>query len=448
MSRHFSNQTNVSDFSASDFVKDAAAVKELFLAQGLREVDINVPSEGAKGALKRWLSVKSVISTASSDATKQLDAANDASLQIFRSVGKGFCAELFDQVGLGKVLKRAHTPQNNQLWNDFSMHSKIRLPLQYALFLRPDIKLSIPTPFEYYTRDDVQWWAQNRHKWPGQVLKEPTDLIEMERILPLPKIVRESLIDQYCTADQKDSARKDPKNRDCLIRVYLGQRRRYVSASNEKFCLRNFEADLTIVDDLGLEKTLYAKAMAIALATMHWDSKVDGADVEFVLGTAPDNVELSPNEILGFTVRINSSTIRNFKRKAVYLWLLDFNQVSTISMDDAGVTKAMTAYWQNDPYFPRPQPPYHEDRPLWDLFTIEYLVRSAQIYNPIQQRLGLAKKFINGLVMEARNQANILSGPPRGEGPPSRGVPRGVRGTTGRGGKGRGIMTGTPELDT
>ena len=324
---------------------------------------MDAPDQGTKEDLKRWLSVKLTVSPEFLNVIQEADATTD--VRGFRSIGKGLCAEIFAEVGTGKVVKRAFQPQNFQLANDLRKHTKIRAKVYQILEEQPNIRLSVPKVYEYYTRDDITWWDTNRNKWPTQALKEPTDLLQMEHILPLPKIVQNALIDTYCPAEKRASARADEQNRDCLVRVYLGVRRASAAVpSKDGFSLRNFEADLSIVDELIPEKKHHAIAMATALASMHWQARVDAADVEFVLGTSPEDQPLTYSEIVMFPLRTSTVHIKNSLRRAIHLWLLDFNQVGDITMDDAGVAKAVTAFWQNDPYFPRPQSIHHLDGPL------------------------------------------------------------------------------------
>ena len=108
------------------------------------------------------------------------------------------------------------------------------------------------------------------------------------------------------------------------------------------------------MDDLALDRFDHANAMAVALAAMHWGAMVDAADVEFVLGTALGDIRLTSAELEAAAPRTGTRKMLNFKKRTVYLWLLDFNQCTKITMDDIGVAKAVDAFWQNDPYFPRP----------------------------------------------------------------------------------------------
>lgn len=70
--------------------------------------------------------------------------------------------------------------------------------------------------------EDDDWWDGNLSKFPTGT--QPAMVLCAERILPLPKIVRGLLLTEYCPAHLQSTARVDPMNSDCLVRVYLGQR--------------------------------------------------------------------------------------------------------------------------------------------------------------------------------------------------------------------------------
>ncbi len=172
--------------------------------------------------LQQWLSINSLISRDSATALQHQEAAeerNDDS-PVFRSIGRGFCAEIFHQPGTRHVFKSAFRPQDRQLWNDFQWHARVLNSLEPA-FNRSRFDLSIPLLYSYTTRSNEAWWSKNCHKWPRD-RREPTDLLGSQRILPLPKIVRHALIDEFCPPGLQAAAKTDPVNRDCLMRVYLG----------------------------------------------------------------------------------------------------------------------------------------------------------------------------------------------------------------------------------
>lgn len=305
------------------------------------------------------------------------------------------------------MIKRAFTPENLELWNDFKQHVAIHEAILFAFLKEIDLDVHVPMPLQYRNQDDTKWWDRNRAKWPNSALREPTDLLVSERIMPLPQIIRQSLIQFYCPPHLRSAAIEDPNNRDCLVRVYLGVRRRnHVSGPN--FSLRNFEADLSIIDQLALEKAQHARAMAICLSEMHWKVHVDAAGVEFVLGTAPERVAIKAVKIQNLPPRTSTEALLRSKRRSAHLWLLDFNQCREITLDDRGVSQAINAYWQNDPYYPRPCPPAHLDRALWDLFSKVYIEHSDRIATDMKVSV-LARRIINGLVAEAVRRSFISS---------------------------------------
>jgi len=97
-------------------------------------------------------------------------------------------------------------------------------------------------------------------------------------------------------------------------------------------------------------------------------------------------------------------------------------------MDEAGVNKAEDSFWSNDPYYPRPAPPNHQDAALWKSFETSYLKQSAISASHIVKQQGLPEKFINKVVQTAQMRYHSESlGPPAGglssSGPPRDGLP-------------------------
>lgn len=170
---------------------------------------------------------------------------------------------------------------------------------------------------------------------------------------------------------------------------------------------------------------------------MHWAVGTDAADVEFVLGTAPARRFLKFAEVRDLPPRSNVSVL-DFKHRSIHLWLLDFNQCGEITRDDAGVDSAVNAFWENDPYYPRPVPPTDQDHSLWEVFRAGYLKHSSSILGPESQ---LAEAFIDRVIQEAQRRSPSASGPPRG------GPPRGGKSSGGRP-KGRGARDRPDILET
>lgn len=189
----------------------------------------------------------------------------------------------------------------------------------------------------------------------------------VERVLPLPKPTRERLIDLYCPEKHREAAKKYGPNKDCLIKPLFGRQRQSNNSKVRIFSLRNFKLHLDQIREIGFEELhafdiLYA--MADALAVLHWHTKIARMDIEFLLGSTPaeeQKVRRSmPLELLltsegpksNFEYITNSNV--DFTRRVTSLWLLDFDACSGISMDELGVEKACKAFFETEPFFPRP----------------------------------------------------------------------------------------------
>ena len=221
----------------------------------------------------------------------------------------------------------------------------------------------------------------------------------MERILPLPEPLRLRLIEKYCAPRIKSKAISDPANKDCLVRVYLGSTR---GRAGQFFSLRNLKLHLNQLVEINLDVEAIARRMASALAVMHWAAKTDARDVEFVLGSATTSLAKTPEQIL--QLKPNSSTgpesrrDEDFFHRTTELWVLDFNQVRKISMDEAGVGLALEAIKLNDPYFPKPLQSSTMEKRLWNSFTTSYIETSDSILGKVSPYVGLPRLFIRGLI--------------------------------------------------
>lgn len=136
MSRRQLNQTDNS--VSSSLREDAAASAHLFETLPLDTA--NDP----KHILNRLLSVKSVISTASTFAERQQKAQNNDALQVFRHIGVGSCGTAFEQTGTDYVIKKQNSEALSVL-QDFKMHVLVRDT--FAKYPLLEIKLPKPKVF-------------------------------------------------------------------------------------------------------------------------------------------------------------------------------------------------------------------------------------------------------------------------------------------------------------
>lgn len=348
----------------------------------------------------RSLTRSSVISTTSSFATEYQQAVQNDDLQLFRHIGAGSCGTVFEQIGTTHVIKYSTSSSsllaaNSQLWNDLIMHKTVSEAFERVTFAGFDCQIRVPRCYQYVSSNDVTWWNANIDRFPA-TYRHRVNVLISERILPVPRRLRDALINLYCPHGLRDIAKRQGGNRDCLIRLYLGKRRDRMPERQKPlsmFSLRNFNLCLDQMQNLQLDVEYYARRMAEALAIMHWEARIDAADVEFVLGSAPcvPHIGSLPTsaELENLPENVSTHPDVDFTRRTLHVWLLDFNQCHKISMDEAGVDQAVTRFFVNDPYYPRPHSKINDDETLWQTFKKHYLIVSNHIVDADYEHLPL-----------------------------------------------------------
>ncbi|KAK4499471.1 hypothetical protein PRZ48_009986 [Zasmidium cellare] len=323
-------------------------------------------------------------------------------------IGTGSCGRVYDLNG-SIALKRARPGQGENLWNDFLMHIKILSALRSKAGRTIDVL--VPEAKGFLTETNEALWAQLE----GEALRDgggfdegmPRMGLLSERILPVEREVREALVGAFCSEAQREDVRRKRENEDCLVRVCLGE----VDAQEEgrasksvlrragtlqtTFSLRNFPLTLSKLDRAPdalldpLTPTHLARNIAETLALLHWTAQCDARDVEFVIGgkgtlsnSAPHCHPPSYEELAalpGPTSTITPLFMAAYRRP-LHLWLLDFNQVKLITMDEQGVDKAVSAFFDNKPkYYPRPYSGNEKMEALWKVFKEAYLAKSEDL---------------------------------------------------------------------
>ncbi|KAI1739502.1 zinc finger protein-domain-containing protein [Xylaria scruposa] len=287
------------------------------------------------------------------------------STSALRRIGAGFCGTVWSDIDLmpeSVAIKREDGGQGRSLENDSTIHRHL-----LEVYESKSAHLfAIPLWHGYISTDDTK---ELIHRFPRGY--KPCNILLTERILPLPKVVRDLLINKYCPPKLVSSITADPNNHDCLVRPYLGKRRRYYRNSAFRvFSLRNFPLHLDQMEDLGLDIYEYALRMGKALAFMHWSAQVDANDIEFVLAPAKEPALSIYSPALGDHC----------------LWILDFDCCRPMAMDDGGLQQAARAFWRNDPFYPRPGKESERDIPLWSHFKVSYLEASFAIIGPDDTR--------------------------------------------------------------
>ena len=342
--------------------------------------------------LKTLLCTKSSVLT--ENASSESEVAYDTRESIFRNIGLGSCGSVFEVPGTQVAYKKG--TKYPDVFRDFILTNKvhksaanIRRALQENF---RDLTLpNIPRCYEFHSAADENFWDAKINHFPeGYRSKQP--LFSVEHISPLPTDGREALIELYFDDDEgsQREAKDDPDNKDCLVRLYLGERESLSQQSGAYDTLRNFPLRLNMIEDLDLEANHFAKEMALGLAVIHWQAQIDGMDMEFVLGSST----MSEREPL-MSANMKGGNNFNSERRRISMWILDFDKASEFELTEIDVkTKLVPAFLGNDPYYPRPD----VDIDLWEAFcetylhASEFILRSREINHP---RTSLPKNFLD-----------------------------------------------------
>lgn len=283
------------------------------------------------------------------------------------------------------------------------------------------VEVQIPRIFSYVPKTNKEWWDSHLSLFRGSHLSFPLPAMALitERILPLPKLARQALIDTYCPASSRVAVLSHDTNRDCLARIYLGRRRGAHDPPPRNFTLRNFNLCLDQMVELDLPNQYYARAIGQALAIMHWSANVDGYDVEFVLGSERETIYtqdicrslgLSAEQVAKMPPHtdIDSMIRAKSQRRTTRVWVLDFNLCSMweerkgLERPDDLIAHLVEAFFQNDPYYPRPQD-HEPEQALWLTFSESYrdtAVRLLSVPGKDPRLALLPQRFLEACVLQ------------------------------------------------
>lgn len=300
-----------------------------------------------------------------------------------RTIGLGSCGSVFEVPNTDIAWKKG--TQSFSIWTDFCLTNRVHNAIVDVGALLQQIFLDaiIPrTPLchSFHTSDDGAFWTPERINAFPWGHRTQQALFTVDRIPPVPKEARESLIGWYFADDHdvRVRARDDPDNEDCLIRVYLGERESTKQQEEPYDSLRNFPMRLNMFEDQGFDVKVLARQMAIGLAIMHWQAQVNGMDTEFVLGSAAGwlRPEKGYDNLCAGEHTVLAPMCGPHSRRSVHLWMLDFDKASPTHLTRQDVdAKLVPAFLGNDPYYPMP----HVDKELWEGFRNTYLTASDAI---------------------------------------------------------------------
>ncbi|KAJ1324113.1 DUF3669 domain-containing protein [Microdochium nivale] len=363
-------------------------------------VDYQAPSDEAfteqDRELQRLLTLGTVVEEAMNPSTA------------FTKIGAGACGAIFARVG-SSVLKLAK-PSPFSLSNDYQKHKLIR-----SHMLANGVHINIP---------ECHWFMDAHHagsffnanpqlaEVAGQVCNLPTSVLATQRIPPLPATTRAHLIRKFCAPHIRAEALQARANRDCLVRIYLGS---MDGRSNRRvFSLRNLPLHLNQIVDLRLEVRAVCREMARALAVMHWAAQTDARDVEFVLGGSSSSSSAGGAQATTSAPGA-SGTCSDLETQTVELWLLDFNLVRDVDLEneedhDAVLAKLVSAHDANDRYYPRPCQAHPLAKTLWNVFVTAYLETASLVLSNRRAEVQmLPGRFLQALVALERARKEVGS---------------------------------------
>ena len=389
---------------------------QIIMSAPVKDSEGRSTDETAEQLLKRHFSTISAASTSSlaSLLSRSTDRpSSPAQSEHLRVIGLGSCGTVFELSGTELVFKKGTKRQS--IWQDFSLTNHahyaaqdVQGTLQNAF---PSAVIpQIPFCHRFHEASDESFWTEDRlRQFPCRHQSRQPLLLETQ-ILPLPKSVREALIELYFDDDTtvQQQAKDNQENQDCLVRVYLGERENPEQQAEGYTSLRNFEMRLNMMEDLELDISAIATEMAIGLAMLHWEAKIDAMDTEFVLGRSAtwNTGAVQPEE----DALPKAEKSVNFRRRDIHLWMLDYDKATAIELTEEDVIqKLVPGFMGNDPYFPMP----NVDEELWGVFSAAYLKASATMLRARKASKmvkRLPKKFLEGVVEQVKKNEDWDAG--------------------------------------
>jgi Zinc finger protein len=232
--------------------------------------------------------------------------------------------------------------------------------------------ISAPKPVQFFKSDYADFWSEFEGYFPLDD-QSRTSVFSMSRVYPLPVRYRVKIVQLFCPPLLKDLCHSEAKNHAHVAQILLG---RTLDTSQHTtpqrfFSTYNYPLTCDSAEKLGMDTGKIAQQMGSLLAALHMGASSDAKDIEIVLGGDYDR-----------------GLIRNPK-----VWVLDFNQCSTITLDHHCIPQLVDAFFENEAYFPRPR----EGDPLFASFASGYIVTSSE---NAPKLLFLANLFIEGIKVE------------------------------------------------
>lgn len=344
-------------------------------------------SDSPRALIKRALSVRPSVPSASGNGEMIRADGKHGNKSEYRIIGLGSCGTIFESSGTKFAIKKGDNVK--AIWTDFLLTNRVYNSILETRDILQDAFPERTIPHcvrcnEFWLPDSTAYWDANLENFPP-LYRTRSVAFHMDRIPPLPQPIREALIDLYFddSDEIQEEAKNDLDNKDCLVRIYLGERETPKQAAGCYDSLRNFPMRLNMMEDLKLDKSAFAAEIAIGLAVIHWQAQIDAMDIEFVLGSAAATpYERRRKPFTGNSLAKDlppPSEVHSpiyFTERTTHCWILDFDKASHFELTINDVEKKLVpAFVGNDPYYPRPD----VDEELWTEFCSVYLLASKLI---------------------------------------------------------------------
>ncbi|KAI9171068.1 hypothetical protein HJFPF1_00547 [Paramyrothecium foliicola] len=280
-------------------------------------------------------------------------------------IGRGSFGTIFEIPGTEWCLKKTQRDVT-ALWFEFSkgrtIGERVNIQARNIILRSEEFPNTVMPRVPRYLTSHGMGQAENpgqRFKENGQMVsiengdQKPVPMICLERIMPLPRVIRATLIKLYFEPQKQAKALVDERNKACICRVYLGCTSVDEAPSKLKEArttLQNFPLYLDQLVELGMDPFTIARDMAMGLAAAHWAANFDMTGVEWVIGSrpVPKTFELRPvsNADMKAAAERSSRLVRNVS--AVYvptaqerrtlrncdiqLWMINFNETNPIEV--------------------------------------------------------------------------------------------------------------------
>ncbi|KAJ4317626.1 hypothetical protein N0V94_004850 [Neodidymelliopsis sp. IMI 364377] len=385
--------------------------------------------ESLYATLRRDLSMESLVATTSS-TMKCMETAKPFQGGPLAVIGRGTCGTVFEIPSTEVALKKGSNKDG--LWTDANLtntahlaviESKARLESVFPHLSIP----RVPKVLGWLGEDEMDsWWKEHQEIFPKDPVgcrepmhdSKPGYVFYAQRIPSLPSSSREGLIKAYFPPMLVNEALRNPANRACLVRPYIGQRRGQRELNAPPTTLENFPMYLDQLAEV-LNVRLFAKEMAMGLAIVHWKAMIDGMDIEFVLGSATTDLD-TPAIIPNFqSVRPFSVPASDSRRRQVHLWILDFDKAKLLDIFgdwEKSCAQMVAAVTSNDSYYPNPSAVGALEEEAWNEFEEVYVKAAVTLlkFHPksdgAEKLERYPKQFISAWKKRAAEQAKDQDG--------------------------------------